>query len=565
MAQTARLVAPLPPLPPEEWPHHSLKQKPVPLHLIWSKDRRLEAGTYLSEGYGTRLSIEERAAGWQKLGTIAHVTQPNRLKGIQVDREVGTPFLAATQVYDVRPVPRKWLALERTSDVEGRYVKEGTILVTCSGSVGRTTLATKALDGVLISHDLLRIESKDTLYSGWLYAYLHSPQAKAMMTGAHYGHVIKHLEVAHLNDLPVPVVTPSVASGYNRSRVKILKLRNDALSLQEEAEAIFASSIGEVGVVHEVSSFEMQANSFGRRTRLDAAAHNPIQAKILSMFEAKGYQVDKLSELGVDIWVPNRYRRIPAKDGVDYYDSSNLVETNPLPSKRFVDCGFGDRFGGRVEKGWILIPSSGQVYGIIGQAVLAGETFDGEVLSNHVIRIAPSPRCKLRAGYLTTVLSHPDLGVPLLKSLPFGSSVPEIAIPDLSNVPIVRLGKKLECKIADLAEKAVHLRSKADILEREIAFSAGKLLDRFISGDVQNFAVTVPAISPEVESSSSGPMPEHACVRLLKGVRTAGIRKGAVGAIVHVYEDGDAYEVEFPDAKDGCEVQTLKASEIELI
>ena len=116
---------------------------------------------------------------------------PGRLKGIQVSREYGTPFLAATQVFDVRPVARKWLSLEKTSDVKNRFVAPGTILVTCSGSVGRPTLAYGPLEKTLISHDLLRIDPLEERNKGWVYAYLHSPQTRAMAVGTHYGHIIK--------------------------------------------------------------------------------------------------------------------------------------------------------------------------------------------------------------------------------------------------------------------------------------------------------------------------------------------------------------------------------------
>ena len=66
--------------------------------------------------------------------------------------------------------------------------------------------------------------------------------------------------------------------------------------------------------------------------------------------------------------VPGRYKRIPAEDGVIYRDSADLLEVYPDLTKRFADCRFGDEFGGRVRNGWILIPCSGQVYGIIGTA-----------------------------------------------------------------------------------------------------------------------------------------------------------------------------------------------------
>lgn len=90
----------------------------------------MEAENFLASGFGIRLAIEAKAGGWSTLSTVARTWQPSRLKGIQVSQEYGTPFLAATQVFDVRPIPRKWLSLERTEDNSGRFVEAGTILVT---------------------------------------------------------------------------------------------------------------------------------------------------------------------------------------------------------------------------------------------------------------------------------------------------------------------------------------------------------------------------------------------------------------------------------------------------
>ena len=111
----------------------------------------MEAENYLSSGYGLRLAIQERAMGWQPFRNYARVWQPSRLKGIQVGPDFGTPFLAATQVFDIRPVPRKWLSIERTHEASDRFVTPGTIVVTCSGAVGRATLAHAPHDKVLIS------------------------------------------------------------------------------------------------------------------------------------------------------------------------------------------------------------------------------------------------------------------------------------------------------------------------------------------------------------------------------------------------------------------------------
>lgn len=484
MALRARLVAP-PPAERDVWPYHQAKVASLPIHLLWGGDRRMEAETYLASGYGIRLAIQEREHGWVPLNQVARVWQPNRLKGIQVSPAFGTPFLAATQVFDIRPVPRKWLALERTHDSINRFVKPGMILVTCSGAVGRSTLATSALASTLISHDLLRVESKDDRHWGWVYAFLRSPQARAMMGSAQYGHIIKHLETSHLDALPIPDVSEAIAEGFRTDAKRILELRNRAHQSALAAETLFEASIGSISVATwGETGFAVSASTIlsGKNRRMDGAFHNPGAAEIRAHLQKSGKKILPFEKLGFETWVPNRYQRIPAESGVDYYDSSDLLEINPESVKRFMDNGFGDRFGGRVQKDWILMPSSGQVYGIIGSAVLAGPGFDGNVFSNHVLRIAPTPETSISPAYLQVALSHPLLGRPLIKALAFGSSVPEIDPMELARVPIARLGGKVEGEIAAMAESVVADRAKADELERAVGIKAGDLIDAFIAG-----------------------------------------------------------------------------------
>jgi hypothetical protein len=59
---------------------------------------------------------------------LARVWQPSRLKGIVVPPGTGTPFLAAGQVFEARPVPRKWLSLAKTPGASERFVESGKIL-----------------------------------------------------------------------------------------------------------------------------------------------------------------------------------------------------------------------------------------------------------------------------------------------------------------------------------------------------------------------------------------------------------------------------------------------------
>ncbi len=483
MALRARLAAP-PPKPRQVWPWHTLKCASMPSSALFAGDRRMEAETYLSSGFGIRAAIESKVGKCTHLGNLAKVWMPGRLKGIQVSRDFGTPFLAATQAYDIRPIPRKWLALERTADSANRFVRPGMILVTCSGSVGRATLAYAPHENTLISHDLLRVEAINEKDKGWIYAYLHAPQVRAMATGVHYGHIIKHLETSHLEALPIPTVDDDTAANFSRRVSRILALRNEGYRLTLDAEARFEKTLGPLKVTDwGEQGFSVRASKafLSGHRRFDASVHNPGVAAVRRHLAKHGEGFTTVADAGYDVWVPGRYKRIPAEDGVIYRDSADLLEVSPDLMKRFGDCGFGDKFRGRVKSGWVLIPCSGQVYGIIGSAILATEALHDQVVSNHVIRVAPRKNTGMRVGYLVTALSHLTWGRPLVKSLAFGSSVPEIDSEDLINFEVVRLKPADESAVADLAEASAKARADADVLEREIAEDASAIIDRFIA------------------------------------------------------------------------------------
>jgi hypothetical protein len=453
----------------------------------------MEAETYLSSGYGLRLAIEERATGWRRLGQIAHIWQPSRLKGIQVGPDFGTPFLAATQVFDIRPVPRKWLALARTDNAQKRFVTSGTILVTCSGAVGRATLAHAPHVETLISHDLLRVEARVPEQWGWLYAYLRSPQTQAMMSSAQYGHVIKHLETSHLDALPIPIVRDDIAADFHKRTQEILDLRNRAHQLMLGAEEKFTVAIGLVAQTNQETGFEVRASDlFIGRRRFEAGFHAPGPAAILHRFKAMKAEITPLSKVTEKVWWMTRFRRFYGENGIPYLSADELFTTNPAESKRILAESHDKHESYFVKRGWIVMACSGQVYGLNGAACLMTEHHENIFFSHDLIRIVPKSSV-IRAGYLLTALTHPTLGRPILIRTAYGTSIPHLDPGDVSDFPVVRLSPSEETAIADLAEESAAERAQADVLERELAADAGNLIDCFIAGDLDSF-VTVRSV-----------------------------------------------------------------------
>ncbi|MBO1080014.1 hypothetical protein [Roseomonas haemaphysalidis] len=379
--------------------------------------------------------------------------------------------------------------MDRTDSADGRFSPEGQILVTRSGTVGRATLSTKALDGILVSDDLIRVSAKDQKMWGWVYAYLRSTMVRDMMTSTRYGHVIKHLEIGHLSALPMPHPRDDVAARFQKETAEILDARNRAVDLMLKAEAVFER---EVGVPDRMdlgeSGYSINASLLmGGRRRLEGFSHNPAVRALHTHFAFKGLKSAPLAQLGFDLWLPTRFRRTPAEEGIELVGSSDLFEINPDITKRIVDGNFGDRSSGRVKRGWLLLARSGQIYGLNGTLAIANEFHEGKIISDHVIRIAPKDDCKVRAGYVYTALSHPTLGRPLVKALAYGSSIPEIEVADIAALPVVRLPKQVENKIADMAEEGAHLFAAADILETKIASKVDELVEALLGGDWKNF------------------------------------------------------------------------------
>ena len=445
----------------------SVSHEPVYVSMAVSEiaagDRRLDAEVFLSEGYVVRREIQRSSLKARQLGELARLWQPSRLKGIQVEPQYGVPFLAATQVFDIWPTPRKWLAPSKTpADL---FVKPDWILVTRSGTVGNTILSYSAHADIVISDDLLRVEVAEPGLRSYVYAFLRTRFGRAMLRGSHYGNVIKHLEVAHLAELPIPVLDHVVAENHEQV-TGVLTAREEAHRLDRAARARFAMAMEDQPDLASEDGYTVAASRlFAGRRRLEANAYNPRSSFIAHVYERNASYVTTLGEIS-RVYLPGRFKRIYGESGTTYLDSEPIFKINPELTKILTPATNIDFDAYMVQRGWLLMARSGQTYGINGQAIIANDSHTGKVVTEHIIRLIPDFK-RVRSGYLQTVLSHPALGQPLVVSQAHGTSVPELAPEDIEALPIPRLTCDVETEIADSAEEASELRMRADAWENE--------------------------------------------------------------------------------------------------
>ena len=356
------------------------------------------------------------------------------------------------------------------------------MLVTCSGTVGRTTLARNSLDRTLVSHDILRVEPKEGSHWGWLYAYLRAPSVIAMMQAEHYGHVVKHLEVEHLHRLPVVQIDARERRSFAKTVQRIADNRNRAEDLMAEANALLASAfrLTRSKAKHSTHNTTRLADVASGRRRLEGSFHAAHVKSLLRRIDRDAVSVNRLGNIVARVWWMTRFSRTFGESGAPYMSADELFSISQISEKRVHLDPIPKHEEFFVKEGWILMACSGQVYGLNGSVTLATKHDERFFFSHDLIRIAPRSD-EVRPGYLFAYLGHRALGRVLAQRTAYGSSVPHIDPGDVENIPVGRLTAQQENEIAELAEEASRLNAEAAELERAIGRQADEVVNKFLA------------------------------------------------------------------------------------
>lgn len=120
-------------------------------------------------------------------------------------------YLTANAALELRRFTVKWINPALANAKQRAYmkqlvVKEGDILITRSGTIGKVTYATKDFaSNYLISDDLVRIRVENPQLRAYLLAYFSSRTALSLMLLDEYGSVQQHLQPRHIQEMIIPI------------------------------------------------------------------------------------------------------------------------------------------------------------------------------------------------------------------------------------------------------------------------------------------------------------------------------------------------------------------------
>ena len=443
---------------------------------------RLDCSPYLGGALEAQVLLEELAVRKDPLGDVTSaILNIGRIKRQWVESpELGTPFLAGSSIQQADLSNLSLISNKAVRENPWLLVKRGTTLITRSGSIGKMAYVREEMEGLTCTEDVLRVVPNTAkIPSGYLYAYLSSKFGIPLIASGTYGAIIQHLEPEHISGLPVPRFGAALEK-------KIHDLIEEAGSLRSDASSLFETSLDEyhnatglkksLGTLSSHPSQWITVSCDKLSGRLDTNFHRAYHVEALHPFAAGITPQRTIRSLAQSIIEPARFKRIEISDpsSVGLCGTGSLADVDPKPMYRIAGGKWVDSY--RVDEQTLLIPRSGQIYGIIGRCYQP----IGEGLHSAVTEDAIRINCidQETAGYLYLALSSP-FGLRQLKARCFGGSIPTLDVANVASVLIPALGPKERKHLGSEAYRVATMRTEA--LEKES--KARELLVRAIESN----------------------------------------------------------------------------------
>lgn len=436
-------------------------------------DRRLDATFYGSEVFVALTSIEHTP--FPKL-TVGHASVSEQIFNLPRFRRIyttnplnGWPYLSASEAFMFRPRSERYVAkLKAPREAERHFAKKGSILVSCSGAVGRCILVTRRLESYFLTHDLLRIVTKVPV--GYAYAFLCSKLAQPLLKREQYGATVTHLEAQHVARIPIPLLPENQQRIIHEDIQAAYDLRDEANELLDQAEELLHSELGLPKLVHFAPSPTTKPRplTFGvsgsiLHGRLDASFHSPSAREAVATLGKGRYPTRYLSDLVRRIYIPPRFKRIyvEREHGIPFLQGSHVPLIRPFDLKFLSTRAHRDLTPWIIEKGWVLVTCSGTV----GRTALVPSALHGWAASQHIARVITAPPLA-HPGYITVFLMS-AFGQRQLASKIYGAVVDELTEEDIGAIRIPEAAPEVQEKIGNLAVIAFRKKEQANAIEEE--------------------------------------------------------------------------------------------------
>lgn len=453
-----------------------IKYTSVSLSEVFSNKLRLEASSF---------SIEAKAAV-EKLKLCKYGIEPiypnnkfivdafhaPRFKRNYIPKTVkdSVGFLGSAEMLNLKPNAKNYLP-KKQAESKKLYVKKDTVLISCSGTIGKTTYVSKSLEKFSFSQHIIRLICKNN--PGYVYAFLNTKEAQSQVKSLIYGAVIPEIEPHHLESVVIPNAPEILKKDIHNLVLKSFDLRDKSNVLIDKAEAILFQEL-QLKPIEELKTkyFDNKADFRNYTTklsdlrfRLDSSYHIPLVQIVEQEIKKHAKEISTVGKLSKDIILAGVFKRtyVDRENGVPFLGGRDITQLNPKVEKFLSKSVHAARIKKELEvfENTVLISDRGT----IGKVQIVPKHWNGWAVSQNIIKVIANSNDL--AGYLYCFLNS-DYGQVLIKREIYGSVVDMIDDKNVRgiHIPLLKNVSK-QNEINDLVLKANELRYQAHLKEQK--------------------------------------------------------------------------------------------------
>ncbi len=406
--------------------------------------------------YGKRRAVDTLADVCMPGGIFI----PGRFRRIYVDDPAhGEPWLSPSDMLKADLTGLRLISRKFTPAIETLRVRQGWILLSRSGTIGNMAYVRSDMDALIGSDDIIRIvPDPDRIPSGYLYTWLNSPLARALIEQKTYGAVVPHIEAHHVVDLSIPRIDAATELHIHELIERATELRVQANRMLNEVSQRLSKLIGPVPTAPD----EQEQGFIIRRkdmVRLTAFNNKPSIDAARQAINSGG-NFARLGDVTLRVFHPFRMNMVyvAREKGVPFLNLSDMMSGRYRTSNYMsaLTQGYEDYL---LKYGWTLISRDGT----IGKVCFVGRYLEGTATNQHISRIIPNTT-SIPPGYLYAFMasSYAQLQI---DALVYGSVIQGIYEKDLMTILIALPDRIVMQSIGKAVEDAFENRHKANWLE----------------------------------------------------------------------------------------------------
>jgi hypothetical protein len=456
----------------------------VPLKRVSVRAFRLNAGSFLSEDQ----ELSDALALWpdksaRLLGEVADMFRGPIFKRNYVeDPKLGVPYVSASDFDRTDYWGVRLLGNTHGKLLEQLALHDNMAIVTCSGmNLGWSMPVRSDMDGVIGSHDLIRVIAKDSRELGFISAFLASQLGWISIRRSISGGSVKHVEPDDLKSIKIPwpdeVIRRKAGDAFllaAQKRAESNRLIDQATKtvftvngLSDMDESDWFRQGRERGFTASVSSYSIRGWNYSRKVQVIRERIQSCQGKSLQEWVRPGSLRKGPSFKRIEASGEHAVPLIGQRQLFRFKPRPKLVARSAVPVKAF--C----------KPGTTLIASRG-TFGdseVFGRAQFVSDLTSKWLFSNDILRIIADQESQ--AGWLYAFMRSRS-AFRLIRSVATGSKQQDLHPDGMASLPVLQGPEAEYRKVNILVKKAFQLRDEASLLEDE----AMRLLEALVTESI---------------------------------------------------------------------------------